>query len=140
MDRAFWRKLADDRVDDARVLLAGDRWSVAYHVAGYAVECGLKACVLAYLETHIDIIFREKRFSEKCWTHELKALVELAALDANLEADMTGNPILRGNWGVAKDWKETSRYEEKTEREARTLFEAVTNEPNGVLRWIRGHW
>jgi len=98
------------------------------------VECGLKACVLAYLETHIDIIFREKRFSE------LKALVELAALDANLEADMTGNPILRGNWGVAKDWKETSRYEEKTEREARTLFEAITNEPNGVLRWIRGHW
>ena len=48
--------------------------------------------------------------------------------------------VLFANWGVAKDWKETSRYEQKTPLEAQTMYDAVANDPNGVLSWIRTRW
>ncbi len=35
-------------------------------MAGYAVECGLKACVVVYVRKNANVIFREKKFSEKC--------------------------------------------------------------------------
>ena len=52
-------------------LLSAGRWSRAYYLAGYAVECGLKACVLAYVE-RTCVIFLDKKFSEKCWTHDVE--------------------------------------------------------------------
>jgi hypothetical protein len=36
------RQLAQDRILDAKALLAARRWSGAYYLAGYAVECALK--------------------------------------------------------------------------------------------------
>ena len=35
------QQLAEDRILDAASLLAVGRWSGAYYLAGYAVECGL---------------------------------------------------------------------------------------------------
>jgi hypothetical protein len=72
-NRAQWRQLAEDRVVDADVLLDRNRWSASYHLIGYAVERGLKACILAYVENgNADVIFRERRFSENCWTHTIE--------------------------------------------------------------------
>lgn len=135
MNRVFWQQLAEERVLDAKVLLDAGRWSGAYHLAGYAAECGLKACILAFLEVNLDMIFRERRFSEKCWVHELGILVELAGLNAALAARLAVNPVFAGFWGIAKDWKETSRYEIKTQADAEQLYEAIAHDPDGVLPW-----
>src|SRR5438128_12577971 len=63
--------------------LAGrGRWAGAYYLAGYAVECGLKACILAYVE-NTGAIFLNKRFLEGCWTHELEKLL----ITANLQVE-----------------------------------------------------
>jgi hypothetical protein len=43
--RADFQRLANDRIADARALLAAKRWSAAYYLAGYAVEAALKACI-----------------------------------------------------------------------------------------------
>ena len=51
MTRADFQKLANERVADARALLAARRWGGAYYLAGYAVECGLKSCVIAFVFT-----------------------------------------------------------------------------------------
>ena len=40
-------------------LLAGGRWTGAYYLGGYAVECGLKACILARVGATPEIIFDE---------------------------------------------------------------------------------
>lgn len=45
MTRSDLQKLAAERIADAKALLAMKRWSAAYYLAGYAVECGLKACI-----------------------------------------------------------------------------------------------
>jgi hypothetical protein len=139
LNRTELRLLADDRVIDARSLLDASRWSGAYYLAGYAMECGLKACVLAFVERTGEI-FQDKRFSERCFTHKLTELIDLSGLKKDHESLLKANPVLAGNWGVAKNWTEASRYQQKTEKEARELIEAVTNEPDGVLRWIRTNW
>ncbi len=43
MNRAELQRLAKDRLLDAKALFAARRWSGAYYLAGYAVECALKA-------------------------------------------------------------------------------------------------
>jgi hypothetical protein len=142
VNRAELQRLAGERVRDADVLLAGGQWSGAYYLAGYAVECGLKSCILHHLE-RTGILFKERKYLNKladCWTHELDKLLDLANLTADLGVACGANPALRGYWGVAKDWKETSRYEQKTEAEARGLYEAITHDPDGVLKWIQRHW
>ena len=142
MNRTELQKLAQDRVLDAKTLLdapTADRWSGAYYLAGYAMECGLKACVLAFVERTGEI-FKDKRFSEKCFTHRLLDLVDLAGLRAELDGLLRSNTAFVGFWGVANQWSEASRYQQKTETEARDLHEAVTNDPDGVLPWIRTNW
>jgi len=141
LSRAELQQLAEDRILDAQALLAVQRWSGAYHLAGYAVECGLKSCILAHLD-RTGILFKDRNYLKllaDCWTHELDKLVGIAGLTAELGVACGANPGLAGYWGVAKDWKETSRYEQKTEAEARALYEAITHQPDGVLRWIRIH-
>ena len=139
MNRAELRLLAEDRILDAERLLTGTRWGGAYYLAGYAVECGLKACILAYVEA-VGAIFQDKKFSEKCWTHDLEELLKLANLKPTLDADTAANAALSANWAVAKDWKETSRYDQKTQPEAQTMYDAIAHDPDGVLPWIRIRW
>lgn len=141
MNRAHWRNLADERLLDAQLPLQGGRWGAAYYLAGYAVEAGLKSCVLAYVENqNADVIFRKRRFSENCWTHNLEALVGLAELQPVLDAAMASNPHLQLNWSCVVLWNEASRYQSAGERDARRLFDAVTDVQNGVLSWIKTHW
>jgi HEPN domain-containing protein len=140
VDRAYWQQLAQTRVKDAEALLNAGRWSAAYYLAGYAVECGLKACVVAYVENTPEIVFQERRFSEKCWVHDLEKLVGVADLTTVFDADIAANPELQDNWDTVKDWREDARYQQKTEAEARALYESVISHPNGVLQWIMSHW
>ncbi|MDR3622408.1 MAG: HEPN domain-containing protein [Paludisphaera borealis] len=46
LNHAELQRMTEERTRDAEVLLAGGRWAFAYYVAGYAVECALKACLL----------------------------------------------------------------------------------------------
>ncbi len=96
MTRADLQKLAQDRVADAKLLLAGKRWAAAYYLAGYAIECALKSCVIAYLMRTDQ--FPERRFSEQCWTHNLTQLLGLAGLQADLDAATGADPDLLANW------------------------------------------
>jgi hypothetical protein len=127
---------------DAKAFLDAGRWAAAYYLAGYAVECGLKSCVLSHLE-RTGMIFKERKYLKNlagCWTHDLDVLVGLAGLIEELGIASGANPALGGYWGVVKDWEETSRYVQKPEAEARALYEAITHEPDGVLRWLRTRW
>jgi HEPN domain-containing protein len=138
--RAEWRRTAEARVRDVVALLKLRRWSAAYYLAGYAVECGLKACLVAHVKRNVDVIFRDRKFSEKCWTHDFEELFKLANLKAQWDADLAANLDLQDNWEVVKNWRETARYQRKSRRDAHKLYQAVTDPANGVLPWIRNHW
>ena len=140
MNRVELQQLAELRAVDAQALLVAQRWPAAYYIAGYAVECGLKACVLAYLLQKPDVIFDQKKFSEKCWTHNLEDLVELANLKTARDQNATASLAFGQNWQSAKDWSPESRYRQMSENEARKLVDAIMDVNNGVLQWIRAHW
>jgi hypothetical protein len=57
-----------------------------------------------------------------------------------LIAELAANPTFVAFWGTAILWKETSRYEQKTQPEADALYLAITANANGVLRGIRNYW
>jgi hypothetical protein len=142
VDRKKLQNLARMRLKDAKALLGRKRWSGAYYLCGYVIECGLKACVLRYVGES-EALFGDPSYLKRladCWTHDLVKLVNLAGLDAEFGLACAANPALNDFWKVTKDWKETSRYEEKTEAEAKALYEAVSHNPDGVFRWIQSRW
>jgi hypothetical protein len=140
LTRAEFQRLANEWIADAKALLAARRWAAAYYVAGYAVEFGLKSCILVRLAGKVEIIFEDRRFSEKCWTHDLNQLLELAGLEVTLAASTAAGRELGENWVTATDWTELSRYSRKTKLEAERLYEAITDKKHGVLPWIKARW
>jgi hypothetical protein len=141
VNRVEWQGLAQERIGDAKALLDAEKWSGAYYLAGYAVECGLKSCILAHLEG--GIIFDDRKYLKNlvdCWTHNLESLIEFAGLKDKLDQNLDVNGVFAGFWNVAIKWSETSRYVQTSQANAVELFEAVSQEPDGVLQWIRLHW
>ncbi len=139
LNRTELQQLSQDRLLDAAALIAASRWSGAYYLAGYAVECALEAAVLRYVE-QTGIIFEDKKFAEKCWTHDLEVLVRMADLEVTRGNDISTNTQLGTNWLIAKDWNELFRYRNSTQNQAQSLYNAVSDPTNGVLQWIKLHW
>ncbi|MBY0526264.1 MAG: hypothetical protein K2R98_22920 [Gemmataceae bacterium] len=143
MNQAELQKMAEQRLLDAQALIAGGRWEFAYYAAGYAVECALKSCILARM-IHTAWVFEEKWEAKGCLTHEFSKLVHLAGLTSQLNAELQSSAAagreFEGNWTTAKKWTVTSRYEARTEAEAKEIYAAIADEPHGVLRWIRTYW
>jgi HEPN domain-containing protein len=137
VNRAELQRLAKERIHDAKVLLGARRWSAAYYLAGYAVECALKACIAKLMRAEE---FPDKGFAEKCWTHNLPQLLGLADLKTDFTAAMLADSDLQDNWDIVKEWTESSRYARKTKADATGLFEAITDNKHGVLSWLKPRW
>lgn len=137
MNRPEFQQLAEVRVREAEALLAAGLWDGAYYLAGYAVECALKACI-AKLTKADD--FPDKDKATKAWTHKIDVLLEGADLKTARDAESTANPRFEAYWRVVVLWKEDARYKRLTQSEAETLCKAVTDPTDGVLRWIRLQW
>lgn len=138
--RAQWQQLAEDRVLDAQALAAAGRWSGAFYLIGYAVECGLKACVLARVGASPEVVYQDRKFSNDAWTHDIERLVLLANLKAVRDADAAASAPLYHNWQRVKDWSEEARYHQNGQPDAQSLLDAVTDPTDGVMQWIRVRW
>jgi HEPN domain-containing protein len=44
MNRKDFQELSDRRIREAKILFDAGEYSGAYYLAGYSVECALKAC------------------------------------------------------------------------------------------------
>ncbi|MGH9448116.1 MAG: HEPN domain-containing protein [Terriglobia bacterium] len=120
-----WRKLCDTRIEDAEVLLRNGRYDAAYYLAGYAVECALKARIIRVLQGY----FPPK---ENLYVHKLTKLLEAAELGDELQRD----PVFEAQWDTVKDWSEESRYETYDKRAAENMLEAA----RGVVKWTKRYW
>jgi hypothetical protein len=109
----------------------------AYYLAGYAVECALKACIT---RRYAQYDWPDRGFVADCHTHKLLTLVNLAGIEAQRAADAAADIALGTNWQIVKDWGEHSRYERHSLVKARRMFDAVDNNANGVLSWIKARW
>jgi hypothetical protein len=134
--------MAEEKLLAANAALAASLWTSAYHLAGLAVELGLKSCVLARLAGSPEVIFdaTNKEYSKKCWTHDIENLVDLAGLKPDLDSAKSATPALAKNWAIVAAWSVDSRYEMKPPLEAQTLYNAIGDPVSGVMQWIMGRW
>lgn len=143
MNRGDFQKLAEVRLKEARALLAAELPEGAYYLAGYAVECALKACIAKRTLQHD---FPDKKLVDKSHTHDVERLMDAAGLSDLLKNDLAGNEELELDWETVREWSEQSRYDvfrgDTTGGlvTAQMLIDAVESKNGGVLRWIRQSW
>jgi hypothetical protein len=139
VNRTDFKNLAEMRLEDAKTLLDKSRWAAAYYLAGYAVECALKACIIVRLKNSED--WPEPGFTNQCYTHSPESLLKLADLIRARDDEAKAEVAFDSNWLVVKDWKEESRYEHSiTEAKARRMYEAIAESKHGVLPWLKKRW
>jgi len=115
MKRQDFQRLADARLADAKLLLSEGRFDSAYYLAGYAVECGLKACAARLTIFEFQ---RDKKPIDLVYTHNLSTLIDSAGLRGEFDLEYGGNKSFEDNWGVVKLWTADSRYVSRNEQTA----------------------
>jgi hypothetical protein len=142
MDGKTLRHLSLVRIEEAKTLLTAKQYSGSYYLAGYSVECAVKACVAKTIRRSQ---IQPKGFERDFFQHDLNKLAKLAQLISNdklIPGTLFSGDIdsLEVNWAVVKDWSEQSRYSIWSKQKADAIVEAVGNESEGILAWLRLHW
>ncbi len=137
MNRNDFQETAELRLRESKVLLDAGFSDGAYYLAGYAVECALKACIAKRTR---EYDFPEKKLVNDSHTHDLGKLLNLAELKDELNAVIVNDPAMESALDKIQDWSETSRYQRKTTQEATALLKAIEDQEGGLLPWIRLHW
>jgi HEPN domain-containing protein len=138
MNRQDFQTLAEIRVEDARALLDAGQYAGAYYLCGYAIECGLKACIAKQTVEHE---FPNLNRVRQSYTHDLRQLIVRAELERELDIQRRVSVDFNTHWGILEGWSEQSRYDHDiTIGQARDLFYAVTDSNYGVLPWLRNFW
>ena len=134
LTRAEYKRLARIRLRESRKLLIAREFSGAYYLAGFGVECAIKAVIARQVKPNT---YPENN-SNKYYVHDPTALVGLASLDPAAEAQK--DPYFGQNWATVKDWRVDSRYEIIGRRLAIDLYRAIVARKHGVLQWLRQNW
>ena len=136
MNRLEFQSLAVERLGDANALLTAGRYAGAYYMAGYAVECALKACISR--KTNQDDF--PPQTTKGYYTHEINALRKTAGLDGDFEQEAKGDQVFETYWNVASAWTEKTRYQQIEQKLAEQLLIAIDDAQHGVLQWLRKNW
>jgi hypothetical protein len=89
-----------------RLLFDSGRFDAAYYLAGYVVECALKACLCKKTQ-EFDFPVRD---AAKFYQHDLKLLAGFSGIEDEFAMARVLDETLAENWNVVQDWKENRRY------------------------------
>lgn len=137
MNRKELQVLAETRLAEAQVLLKARKYSGAYYLAGYAVECAFKACIAKQFKRHE---FPDKKRVNDSYTHNLKELAVLSNLDDDIRSQTAVDKPFRSNWDLVTQWSERSRYEHSDRAKAKDLINAIMSSDSGVMPWVKQRW
>lgn len=137
MTRKELEVLSRIRLREARALARLGMSDGAYYLAGYCVECALKACIAKATLRHE---FPDKKKVDASHRHSLRDLLKVALLDKAREQEGRRDAIFRNSWDTVFVWSERSRYGSNDRKAAQELMDAVADRNHGVLRWIKLHW
>ena len=133
MNRRDLQALSRVRLSEAKALIRLGLPDGAYYLAGYAIECALKACIAKATQRH-DFPERKKVVASP--THDFRELVKLANLEDLLRPAVKEDPLFGENWELVQLWSEQSRYARHSPESARALVEAIGNRNHGVIKWV----
>lgn len=137
MNKSDLENLASIRLQEAQALLSAGCYPGAYYLAGYALECALKACIAKSVK---EFDFPDKQLAIDCYTHNLTKLLLTAGLKDALNQREKADSNFKLNWATANLWSEEARYRTNIRKqEAIDLFNAITNNQSGILPWLRNY-
>ena len=138
-ERTTLQQLAELRLAEAKLLAKEGQFSGAYYIAGYAVECALKALIAAQFRQHE---IPDKSLVDKIYTHNLAALLGLSGLGESFDAARHADPELDRRWSIAKNWSEQARYSVWTRSETLAMIDAIdgNGETEGLFQWLSARW
>ncbi len=141
MNRADLQTLSELRLQEARALLASGNPYGAYYLAGYSVECALKACIAKQTR---EGDFPDKKRALDAFDHNFDILLATADLKAEYDQESGQNPAFARDWTTLRAWSVDKRYAHDIQaQEAIGLIDAVENTQNsseGALPWLRKYW
>ena len=136
MNRLDLQNLALARLEEVEVLLNNHKYSGAYYLSGYVIECALKACIAKQTQ---EFYFPDKKTVMDSYTHDLEKLVKVAKLDKELRS-LLDDPNFSLRWLEVRDWSEESRYQTHSQQKALDIYLAITDPTHGVLQWLQQHY
>lgn len=137
MNRVDLQRLSRLRIQEARSLLRVGLPSGAYYLAGYSVECAIKACIARQTQRHD---FPDKDRVQKSFTHKPADLLKVANLYDDLQRAIAASARLEASWNIVLGWSEQSRYSTWSTADARAIIDAVGRPQEGMLKWLQQHW
>jgi HEPN domain-containing protein len=137
LKRIDLQTMAKEKLDDAILLLAHQRYSNAYYLGGYAAEMGLKACIAKTITAET---IPDKKFIQDTFVHKLRDLIGVAGLTAELKNEEDGNAHFATNWALVSQWNPETRYGTVDAQTAKTMIEAINDPQSGVFQWINRYW
>ena len=137
MNKFDLENLADIRIKEAGILLREASYPGAYYLAGYAVECILKACIAKDVR---QFDFPNKKRVLDSHTHDFSKLIDVATLRKELNDKESRDPQFKLNWAVVSNWNEQNRYDPNIEeQEANDIYNAIIDPNSGVLVWLKSY-
>jgi hypothetical protein len=137
MTKQLLELLAIERLKESKLLLDQKCFNGAYYLAGYSIECGLKACIAKQINSHE---IPSKSFVNEFYVHDLERLIKLAGIGPDHTDKLNSDSEFKINWSIVQKWTEAARYKEWTEIEANELYNAINNLKGGVLSWLQQYW
>lgn len=139
VSRTEFQALAKVRLTEAKTLLDAGSPAGAYYLAGYVVECALKACLAKNLNAE-TFPPKPEVVRDSYYTHNLRKLLKASGLEQKLKDEGPAGSALDSHWSTVLQWDEQARYEQRSQREARELYTAVADEQEGVFQWLQRNW
>ena len=122
-------------LNSAEVLFDFGHYDVAYYLAGYSVECAIKAVICKRIRPNE---FPPPNVNSSHYVHDIKQLIKTAKLEDDLNYDMDRYSDLKMSFMVLKDWNPKDlRYESSSMSKgmAKNYIDEVKNE-KGFVIWL----
>lgn len=132
-----FRTLTDVRLKEAQALLDAGLPSGSYYLAGYSVECALKAVIT---KGFTAFTLPDKSTVEQAYVHSYAKLLGLASLAGDHAQLLSTDPAFAANWSTIGSWTEAARYEQASMSVATDAIAGLTDPNEGVIQWIKKHW
>ncbi len=141
------RQLAKERLEEATILAANQKFDGAFYLAGYSVELMLKAKICDLWD--IPNLFAEGNNNSQMGVsylrkavqiHDLNVLLFFSGLKKDFDKDKINNRFLNKAINLLFNaWSEKSRYKPcgfHKDNDVKALIKILSDPNKGLLQWI----
>ncbi len=101
------QELSRIRLREAKTLARSGMSDGAYYLAGYCVECALKACIAKLTQRHE---FPNKERTQLSYRHKFGELLKAAVLEQAHREEAQRDSAFSRHWDVVQLWSPDRRY------------------------------